>query len=179
VSAATQDWRARAACRSGVDPETFFPTAEGGPAYEAQVAVAKAVCAGCPVSRDCLREALVRLPYGIAGGLTPEERRRLARRARPHVVARRATAALEAGLRRGARASEVRAAGLVLLAAGRPASEVARRCGVTERTAQRWAATTSTSSRAGEGHGGIRALPLISHTPNPQAGTRTQEGPES
>ena len=67
------DWRTRAACRS-MDPEIWFPAATEGPTYEAQVAVAKAVCAGCPVRAACLDEA-VRIPYGIAGGLTPEERR--------------------------------------------------------------------------------------------------------
>ncbi len=57
------EWRTRAACRS-VDPDVFFPTAEAGPVYDAQVAVAKAVCAGCPVRAECLAEALVRIPYG-------------------------------------------------------------------------------------------------------------------
>ena len=50
-------WRERAACRS-VDPELFFPAAEAGPVYAAQVAAAKRVCAGCPVRAACLAEAL-------------------------------------------------------------------------------------------------------------------------
>jgi hypothetical protein len=69
------DWRHRAACR-GVDPELFYPVAEDGPPYEEQVAAAKAVCAGCPVRAECLAFALVALPHGIAGGMTPAERRR-------------------------------------------------------------------------------------------------------
>ena len=71
-----RDWRARAACR-GSDPELFFPTAESGPVRAGQVAAAKAVCARCPVRAACLAEALARIPYGIAGGLTEYERRRL------------------------------------------------------------------------------------------------------
>jgi WhiB family redox-sensing transcriptional regulator len=73
-----RDWRPQAACRNA-NPETFFPAAESGPAYERQVAEAKAVCACCLVQADCLDEALVRIPDGIAGGLTPAERRRLTR----------------------------------------------------------------------------------------------------
>ncbi|WP_428497652.1 WhiB family transcriptional regulator [Pseudonocardia sp.] len=74
-----RDWRADALC-ARVDPELFFPTAEDGPLYEAQVVAAKRVCAGCPVWRRCLDYALAALPDGIAGGLTPDERARLRRR---------------------------------------------------------------------------------------------------
>ena len=75
-------WRERAACRDVDDPELFFPAAESGPARDAQVAAAKAVCARCPVRAECLTEALARIPYGIAGGLTEHERRRLRTRPR-------------------------------------------------------------------------------------------------
>ncbi|MBN9113179.1 MAG: WhiB family transcriptional regulator [Pseudonocardia sp.] len=75
----TRDWRADALC-GRVDPELFFPTAEDGPLYEAQVAAAKRVCAGCPVRARCLDYALTALPDGIAGGTTPEERAKLRRR---------------------------------------------------------------------------------------------------
>ena len=133
-----REWRQRAACRA-VDPDLFFPSTESGPVYDRQVGAAKAVCARCPVRAECLAEALVRLPYGIAGGLTEHERRRLAQRPGR---SRRADGgvAVEEVARVGTRA-EVAAAGRVLLGRGRPAREVARRCGVTERTAQRWAAT--------------------------------------
>ncbi len=50
-----------------VQKKVFFPTAETGPVFEAQVAVAKAVCAHCPVRAQCLDEALARIPDGIAG----------------------------------------------------------------------------------------------------------------
>jgi hypothetical protein len=70
-------WRERAACRDVEDPDAFFPTAEAGPERNAQVTTAKAVCARCEVRAECLVEALARIPYGIAGGLTEHERRRL------------------------------------------------------------------------------------------------------
>ena len=68
------DWRHRAVCRD-VDPEIFFPAAQAGPVHDRQIAAAKAVCAGCPVRPECLTFALTGLPEGIAGGLTPSERR--------------------------------------------------------------------------------------------------------
>ena len=90
-----QDWRSVAGCL-GVDPELFFPVAETGPAHDAQVAAAKAVCARCPVVAECLAEALARIPYGVAGGLTEDERRALRRRDRQAVAgARRAVVAAQ------------------------------------------------------------------------------------
>lgn len=165
---AGREWRSDAAC-SGMSGEIFFPTAVEGPRYEVQVAAAKAVCAGCPVRAECLAEALVRIPYGIAGGLTPEERRSL-RPPRTSTVPKRTETPC----------GEQETAGRVLLAAGQPVREVARRCGVSERTAARWAArlrALNTTNTAEESHGGHRAPLLTSHTHNPQPGTRTQEGP--
>ena len=74
-----------------VQKKLFFPTAEPGPGYRAQVAEAKAVCRRCPVRADCLAEALARIPYGIAGGLTEHQRRRL-RTATPTTTTAVATA---------------------------------------------------------------------------------------
>lgn len=128
-----RDWRSRAACRDS-DPETFFPAAEAGPAYERQVAEAKAVCAGCPVRAECLDEALARIPDGIAGGLTPAERRRLFRGRTGRRVAGEELVRVARGR------TEVAAAGSVLLAAGRSRQAVARACGVSERTVYRWQA---------------------------------------
>ncbi|MHA6631886.1 WhiB family transcriptional regulator [Pseudonocardia sichuanensis] len=137
-----RQWRDRAACR-GTDPEVFFPAAQAGPALAEQVGRAKAVCARCPVRPQCLEFALRALPEGVAGGLTPDERRAHARRARragQQVPARvevdvtgRGAAVL------GATPAEVGAAGRAALRAGRPVRQVARECGVSERTAQRWA----------------------------------------
>lgn len=180
MSARSGGWRSRAACR-GTDPEAFFPTAEDGPVYDAQVAAAKAICRGCPVRAECLEEALARMPFGVAGGLTPEERRG----ARPPRVSGPAVL-LEAGLARRASRRELQAAGRVLLAAGRPVAEVAARCRVSERTVQRWrshtgaeqpstpspskrtgctsAAAVAAGGQVGTGAVGAAARPRISHT---------------
>lgn len=65
------DFRHRAACRT-VDPEVFFPL----PGDEDGVAMARAVCAGCPVRSECLEFALRHgLDDGVFGGLTADERR--------------------------------------------------------------------------------------------------------
>lgn len=72
------DWRRRAACCSE-DPELFFPVGSAGPALM-QIAEAKKICARCPVQTPCLRFALVTgQDYGIWGGRTEAERRRLRR----------------------------------------------------------------------------------------------------
>ncbi|HET9973420.1 MAG TPA: WhiB family transcriptional regulator [Streptosporangiaceae bacterium] len=71
-------WRRRAACQ-GNDPELFFPVGSAGPAL-AQIAEAKKICARCPVSWECLVFAMTTgQHYGIWGGLTEDERRRLRR----------------------------------------------------------------------------------------------------
>lgn len=71
-------WGDLAACR-GEDSELFFPISEVGPGAR-QAAKAKAVCARCPVRSECLAYALDNgLDYGVFGGTTADERRRLAR----------------------------------------------------------------------------------------------------
>ncbi|MCO1658113.1 WhiB family transcriptional regulator [Pseudonocardia sp. S2-4] len=132
------DWRQWAACQD-VDPELFVPSTESGPACDEQVSVAKAVCDRCPVRAQCLAEALVRMPYGIAGGLTEHERRRLAHRQGRTRWVRTCDVDVEEIARVGT-GGEVEAAGRALLASGRAPREVARRCEVSVRTAQRWAA---------------------------------------
>ncbi|MBD3550818.1 WhiB family transcriptional regulator [Streptomyces sp. SP18CM02] len=81
IAAPGRDWRYSAACAE-VDPELFFPArAENRPL--AQVAEAKKVCAGCPVSQQCLDWALeTRQDSGVWGGLSENERRLLHRRVR-------------------------------------------------------------------------------------------------
>ena len=65
------DWT-QAKCRD-VDTELFFPVGTTGPAL-AQIAQAKAVCAGCPLIDPC-RVLGASQGYGIYGGLTETERR--------------------------------------------------------------------------------------------------------
>lgn len=68
-------WRLRAACRS-VDSAVFFsPDAERGRAREAREARAKAICARCPVIRECAAYALTAGErYGVWGGLSEQDR---------------------------------------------------------------------------------------------------------
>jgi WhiB family transcriptional regulator, redox-sensing transcriptional regulator len=70
-----EDWRSAAACQD-TDPDLFFPVSGSGKSLE-QVDRAKAICAACPVRRDCLAFALrIGQADGIWGGLTEEERRK-------------------------------------------------------------------------------------------------------
>lgn len=67
-------WERDAACR-GMDQSLFFPGPDDDPSE------ALAVCAGCPVRDECLEWALfARERFGIWGGTTEQERRRLIRR---------------------------------------------------------------------------------------------------
>lgn len=77
------DWRDSAAC-IGTDLNLFFPISTVGVAAQVQIDEAKAVCADCPVQRDCLAWALMVGPeFGIFGGRTDAERRRLRQRLIP------------------------------------------------------------------------------------------------
>ena len=68
-----QDWQDQANCL-GVDPDLFFP--ERG----ASTREAKEVCRGCVVRLDCLEYAQATgEKFGIWGGLSERERRRLRR----------------------------------------------------------------------------------------------------
>lgn len=70
-----QEWQERALCAQ-TDPEAFFPE-KGGSTREA-----KRICAGCEVRSECLEYALGHDErFGIWGGLSERERRRLKRRA--------------------------------------------------------------------------------------------------
>ena len=70
-----QDWQERALCAE-TDPEAFFPE-KGGSTREA-----KKICASCDVRSECLDYALAHDErFGIWGGLSERERRRLKRRA--------------------------------------------------------------------------------------------------
>jgi WhiB family transcriptional regulator, redox-sensing transcriptional regulator len=68
-----QDWQERALCAQ-TDPEAFFPE-KGGSTREA-----KRICSGCEVRAECLEYALAHDErFGIWGGLSERERRRLRR----------------------------------------------------------------------------------------------------
>lgn len=70
----TRPWQERMACL-GIEPGLFYPEDDADPAEEA-----KAICAQCPVENECLENALAtREKFGVAGGLTPRERRRIVR----------------------------------------------------------------------------------------------------
>lgn len=66
-------WAAYASCRSA-DPEIFFSAADDS------VAEAIRICRGCPVRQECLEWAiLTHARYGVWGGMTERQRRRVAR----------------------------------------------------------------------------------------------------
>jgi len=67
-------WAARSECR-GEDPTIFFPGTDDDPA------IGLAICARCPVRQECLEYAIeARERYGIWGGTTERQRRRMVRR---------------------------------------------------------------------------------------------------
>lgn len=68
-------WQERALCAQ-TDPEAFFPE-KGGSTREA-----KKVCSSCDVRAECLDYALANDErFGIWGGLSERERRKIKRRA--------------------------------------------------------------------------------------------------
>lgn len=90
-------WQERALCAQ-TDPESFFPE-KGGSTREA-----KKVCLACEVRSECLEYALANDErFGIWGGLSERERRRLKKaavwKAPPHAAAETARTARTA--RRG------------------------------------------------------------------------------
>ena len=69
------EWQERALCAQ-TDPEAFFPE-KGGSTREA-----KRICQGCEVKDECLEYALAHDErFGIWGGLSERERRKLKKRA--------------------------------------------------------------------------------------------------
>ncbi|ABL04936.1 transcriptional regulatory protein Whib-like WhiB2 [Mycobacterium ulcerans Agy99] len=73
VDPPADQWQDRALCAQ-TDPEAFFPE-KGGSTREA-----KKICLGCEVRHECLEYALAHDErFGIWGGLSERERRRLKR----------------------------------------------------------------------------------------------------
>ncbi len=76
-TALAADWKARAAC-AGYANTYFFP-ANDAPNFV--TSRAKAICAECPVSTECLEYAFeTNQVSGIWGGTTEDERRSLRRK---------------------------------------------------------------------------------------------------
>ena len=70
---ADSSWATRGACVS-MDPDGFF-------VQGAEQHAVKAACGACPVRTECLADALDnRVDFGVWGGMTERERRRLLRR---------------------------------------------------------------------------------------------------
>ena len=75
ITAVELEWQERAVCAQ-TDPEAFFPE-KGGSTREA-----KRICQSCEVRDECLEYALEHDErFGIWGGLSERERRRLKKRA--------------------------------------------------------------------------------------------------
>ena len=73
AAAEEPDWHGKALCAQ-TDPEAFFPE-KGGSTRDA-----KRICTGCEVRAECLSYALANDErFGIWGGLSERERRRLKR----------------------------------------------------------------------------------------------------
>jgi len=78
---ADQWWQAAVCARPGIDPELFFPDQHHGTDV-AGAALARRVCAACPVRPECLRAALASPDAdmeGIYAGTGQQERARLRR----------------------------------------------------------------------------------------------------
>ncbi|MER7813847.1 WhiB family transcriptional regulator [Streptomyces sp. NPDC096153] len=73
-------WRRTAACLTAPDPEIFFADTS----QKQTIADAKTICRRCPVAVHCLIDAMnaeqASTRYGIFGGATHSQRRRLAQR---------------------------------------------------------------------------------------------------
>lgn len=72
-----QRWRLEAACTgmSTYNFDHFFPVAKVSFVLTELYAAAKAVCARCPVTQECLDESYRTFSTdGVWGGMTPEER---------------------------------------------------------------------------------------------------------
>src|SRR5690625_3197456 len=74
VKQAVSTWHTGAACRERPDLDFIDPEPD-------QAEQCRTVCAGCPVREQCLADALAAgEPWGIWGGLDPDERAALAER---------------------------------------------------------------------------------------------------
>jgi WhiB family redox-sensing transcriptional regulator len=74
------EWLLHAAC-ANEDVSLFYDTDHETPAARQQrVTIAKSICGGCSVRKECLETALANEePYGVWGGFTASERYTLKR----------------------------------------------------------------------------------------------------
>lgn len=74
------EWRKRSRC-AGLDTEAFYVTDEAHPTRHLtpDELSAIAVCNKCPVSGNCLNQALEKKEKGIWGGMTTRQRNQLKR----------------------------------------------------------------------------------------------------
>ncbi len=79
-----ESWRSRANCaEDNVNPELFYI------GLDDEVRQAKRICLGCVVVDECLKYALSRgEEYGIWGGMTVDDRKKLLRRRRREALQR-------------------------------------------------------------------------------------------
>jgi WhiB family transcriptional regulator, redox-sensing transcriptional regulator len=81
-------WQDRAACK-GHQPDLWYPDGMQGQNDAYRYAAARVVCDTCPVKADCLAHAIANDErHGMWGGLTPTERKALAkgrRRSEPDI----------------------------------------------------------------------------------------------
>ena len=79
ITTTDSSWATRGACVN-MEPDGFF--VQGAEQHAVKVA-----CGGCPVRTECLADALDnRVDFGVWGGMTERERRRLLRRAAQEAV---------------------------------------------------------------------------------------------
>ena len=70
---ATREWVTQAAC-AGLDTNIFFPADDRARDHR-EYALARSICATCPVSQDCLRYAIEEdIPNGMWGGMSRRQR---------------------------------------------------------------------------------------------------------
>jgi hypothetical protein len=75
----TADWKRDGLCLTQGHPDDWFASSDGR--YGSKAA---AICAECPVRDACLTAALeTGEPWGIWGGMTPEQRERLLNKRKP------------------------------------------------------------------------------------------------
>jgi WhiB family redox-sensing transcriptional regulator len=89
------EWRDKAACK-GINPNLFVPP-QGA---QLMIQAAKKVCAGCPVTEECLDEALSRTAeqvHGVWGGTTQKQRIKMKKQRPPLPGRNRYTALTRAG----------------------------------------------------------------------------------